>query len=122
MKVTVVKDSVIYNQTIYKKDESFECDDAIAISLLEREYVSIEGGEEVAQALTDAGIETLTVPFERAELELLDRAELVQLAKDLGVKANGKSEEIIERILEVHVDEEEDSESTDDMPATGMPE
>lgn len=124
MKVTVIKDSVIYQQTIYKEGQSFDCDDAIATSLLERGYVSVKGGEETAKALADAGIETLDVPFNREQLEEMDRTELIALAKDLGLKASGKNSEIIERIVEFHEIEEieNNDEELGEMPDTGMPE
>lgn len=130
MKVTVIKDSVIYEQKIYKKDESFELDNEVAISLLERGYVQIEGGEEVAEALKEAGVDTISVPFQREELEAMEYKEVVALAKDLGLNAGGKKAEIIERILEFHADEEAgddeelaDGESeSDELPQTDMPE
>ena len=123
MKVKVVKDSVIHGQKIYKTDETFELNDDVAISLLERGYVEIEGGEEVAKALAEKGIETLNVPFEREQLEAMDYKELAQLAKDLGVKVSRKKDELVERILEFHADEEVAGETeSDELPNTEMPE
>ena len=122
--VTVIKDSVIYDQKIYKKGESFDLDEKMAISLMEREYVYITGDEKVAEVLAENGVDTISIPFERAELELMEHKEIVQLAKDLGLKASGKKAEIIERILEFHAEEEfADDEAEDtEMPNTDMPE
>lgn len=124
VKVTVIKDSVIHRQQIYKINDSFMLDDKVAVRLLEDGYVSIEGGEEVAEVLAEAGIETLDVPFQKNQLEEMEYAEVVQLAKDLGVKASGKKTDIIERILESQSDDEviEDDADCDEAPNTGMPE
>ena len=124
MEVKVIKDSVLYNQSIYKKDETMIVDDKIAVSLMERGYVQIEGGEEISQLLEDEGVETLDVPFDKEQLEKMDYKEIVQLAKDLDIKASGKKEEIIERLLESNVEDDEflnEELSDDELPNTDMP-
>ena len=126
MKVTVTKEneSVIYNGTIYSHGQSFDVDDAIGKSLMERGYVS--------DASSDAAsggnlLETLSYP------------ELKKLAAEKGVAATGKKEDLIARILaaeaedEYEADEEqdaaedeepkaaEDESEADELPNTSMP-
>lgn len=128
MKVTVIRDSVIHAQQIYKVGDSFELDDDVAISLMDRGYVSIIGDEGTVEVLEEKGVTTMNVPFERADLELMEYRELVTLANELGLKVGRKKkDEVIERILEFRADEEveeiaHDEESeTDELPNTDMP-
>lgn len=113
MNVTVTKknESVIYNGKIYSHGQSFEVDELIGKSLMERGYVS-----EAAQE----------PPAGENPLEGLSYAQLKKLAAERGVAATGKREELIARIAEAENDaaEEQDDteEATDDLPNTDMPE
>lgn len=119
MNVTVTKEneSVIYNGKIYSHGQSFDVDEVIGKSLIERGYV----------AAADA------VCAEKS-LEDLSYAELKKLAADMGVSATGKKEELIDRIrsaseedeAETEAEEEQESEEgeadAEELPNTGMPE
>jgi hypothetical protein len=56
----------------------------------------------------------MTATLDRTQLESMERNNLVALAKELGVKASGKSAEIIDRIVAVKVDVQDDNELTDE--------
>ena len=103
MKVTVIKDSVIYNGVIYKEEQSFEACDAIAESLIERGYV---------KEITEAPI--MTGNLDRNQLEEMSYPELKRLASQMGLSANGKKDELIARICAVEVDVEVEGDNTDD--------
>lgn len=114
MNVTVIKDSVIYNGKIYAKDESFEANDLIGKSLIERGYVA-----EVDEA------KVLTGHLDKTQLEEMSYNDLKALASQMDLSAKGSKAELIERICgaEVSVDEDAvDEETTDEMPDTSMPE
>lgn len=120
MLITVIKDSVIYNGKIYTKDDKpFEANDAIAKSLIERGYVKEANGE----------------GQEPQSLDKMSYQELKKLASEMGLSANGKKEDLIERItasqtndVEDEDDAEEDSDgisgeaTSDNLPNTSMPE
>lgn len=133
MLIKVIKDSVIYRGVIYPLDKEFECDDAIAESLIGRGYVEPVRGfyeeEELENEVTSDNEEV------KGHLDPTDLAEnysyqeLKKLASDLGVSANGKKEELIERICSVEVGyspdavvEVEEEEESDELPNTSMPE
>lgn len=126
MKVIVCKEdeSVIYNSNIYRHGESFEVDDAIGKSLIDRGYV----------AAADAAGEGDT-------LEGMSYPKLKKLAAEMGVAATGTKDELIERIRnagetadETETEDEEESEggevegeeesgeTADELPNTDMPE
>ena len=121
MKVTVTKknESVIYNGNIYGHGQSFDVDDVIGKSLIERGYA--------ADAAADAA-------GEKDSLEAMSYADIKKLAAEKGVAATGKKEEIIARLRaaeeedesadESNEDEtaEEEDESADELPNTAMPE
>ena len=125
MKVIVIKDSVIHGQRIYKTGEAFELDNAVAQSLIERGYVTpeIHQPEDLPSNSDEEPIGG--IEYSREELAKFDRKELQRLAKNLGVKASGTNEEIIERVAELHaVEETADDEELgeDELPNTSMPE
>ena len=122
MKVTVIKndESVIYGGNIYKCGESFEVDDLIGKSLMERGYVAAEG-----ESQTESG------HLDEAQLRAMPYPSLKRLAADMGVSAVGDKETLIARICAVEVDceapsddeeEFEDEEPSDELPNTDMPE
>ena len=121
MKVTVIKDSVIYKAIIYKVNETFDADDAIAIALEKRGYVTpaIEVGniEIVEDEVPSTG------HLDKGQLEDMSYQELKKLASDLGVSADGKKADLIERILAVEVEIPSDAVvEEDELPNTSMPE
>lgn len=111
MIVTVIKqsESVIYNGKIYSCGQSFDVDDLIGKSLMERGYVSVNGESPVTEEETKKESCLQEVPY----------TELKKLAASLGLPANGKKEELIERISAV---ENESESGTDELPNTDMPE
>ena len=127
MFIKVIKDSIIYKGEIKALNKEFECDNAIAASLIERGY---------AEAVGEVDEAKLVGHLDPADLETYSYQELKKLAADLGVSANGKKEELIERIaaLEVEVEAEavldelpegeEPAEGidADELPFTEMPE
>ena len=97
MKVTVIKDSVIYQQKIYRVDEVIDIsDDETAKSLLDRGCVAVDvpQWQEIAPEIDEADLHDIEYTAE--SLAEFDRKELQQIAKELGVKASGTNEEIIE--------------------------
>lgn len=125
MIVTVIndKESVLYNSVFYGCGESFEVDDTIGKSLIERGYVA-----EIDEA---KDIKDLSYP------------ELKKLASQMGLSASGRKEDLIARISAAEVDnsaeddksednenaaQEENLDGTDsenaagEMPDTNMPE
>ena len=125
MKVIVIneKESVIYNGEIYKFGHSFDVDEVIGKSLIERGYVT---SEEVGEAEMHTGY------LDADEVREMSYPELKKLAASLGLPTNGKKDELVERILEAGAtapeDEDEEEEEADetpdssDLPDTGMPE
>ena len=99
--VTNKNESVIYNGVIYKHEDAFEADDAIAKSLIERGYV-----KEVTTEADEA--EVKTGYLDKAQLEEMPYPELKRLAAQLGLDATGKKADLIERICgeEVGVEDE----------------
>ena len=122
MKVTVTneKESVIYNGVIYRNGDSFEVEDAIGESLMDRGYVS--SAESVEEADLQTGY------LDERQLQAMPYPELKRLAAQKGVDATGKKDELIARIRAAEnapeeVEEEEaEAESADDLPNTDMPE
>lgn len=126
MKVTVIKEneSVIYNGEIYRHGESFEVEDAIGESLMDRGYVS----EDFPVAEDEA--EEQEAAVESGELGEMSYADLKSLAAQLGLDAKGRKDELIERIR-AHAENRPDEdaadlndadESADELPNTDMPE
>lgn len=133
MKATVInkEESVIYQGNIYRYGDSFEVDDSIGKSLIERGYIK---GETDNSDLFDED-EVCDV---KAELEKMSYPQLKAYASKLGVSASGKKEELIARILEFLAEDEnedetdfeevdgkdsdEDEEPGDELPNTSMPE
>ena len=112
MNVTVTKEneSVIYNGKIYTHGMSFDVEDVIGNSLMNRGYVSVTSQE---------------APAPENDLEGLTYAELKKLAAERGVEATGRKVDIIARLrgIEAADEEAEDlDEEADELPNTGMPE
>lgn len=128
MKVTVIKkdESVIYNGVIYRNGESFDADDLIGQSLVERGYVTT-AIPEVTPAIPDdegeAEDNSANVSLQEASY-----TELKKLAASMGLPANGKKNDLIARITaaqeaaDTEVTDEADEEIPDDLPNTDMPE
>ena len=125
MKVTVIKDkeSVIYNGKIYGKGDSFDADDLIAKSLIERGYVSASSSEEEGEAVVHTGT------LDESQIKEMSYPELKKLAAEMGLDASGKKDELIARICATEIGVEADAvvdpegeESSDEMPNTDMPE
>ena len=121
MKVTVIKDSVIYKGIIYKVNDTFDADDAIAISLEKRGYVT--------PAIEVVNIETVddevpsTGHLDTEDLENMTYQDLKKLASELGVSADGKKADLIERISAVEVEVPSDAVvEEEELPNTSMPE
>lgn len=125
MKVTVTHptESVIYNGVIHKFGQTFDVEDSIGKSLMDRGYVSAEG---------DAQMEA---HLDRAQLMAMSYPALKRLAAEMGVSAVGNKETLIDRIcaetvycepqneVEAGPAEGEALEDTaDDLPNTSMPE
>ena len=138
VKVKVIKDSVIYDGKIYKsntKDDEFECDEVIAKSLSKDGYV-VEFQEGEFKEADDKGDsqeeqENITGHLSKEDLEEMTYPNLKKLAKDMGIPATGTKEELIEKIVKEEVEipsdaivdeEDEEDESSDEMPNTSMPE
>lgn len=123
MLIEIVKSSVIYGLEIKKLGDQFDCDNAIAKSLIARGYAKEVGAEEE---------QPMTGKIDPAQLEELSYTELKALAKDLGLSTKGTKTELIARIADVEVelgeeletvDEiEEENEDFDELPNTSMPE
>lgn len=112
--VTKENESVIYNGKIYSHGQSFDVDDVIGQSLVDRGYVSV-----TAQEATAGG----------NPLEELSYAELKKLAAERGVAATGKKDELMARLMGNNKPDESDceaeddvEESADELPNTDMPE
>lgn len=127
MKVIVISknESVIYDGKIFKLNDTFEADDAIAASLIERGYVAeaiapvpVEGEvEDPAPSVTDEADEADSIE-ESDGLEEASYTELKKLAASMGLPSNGKRVELIARIRAAG--ETEDTEA--ELPNTAMPE
>lgn len=120
MRVTVIKNSVIYKGEIYGIGGSFDADELIGKSLIERGYVKETDGAEVIEGTLD-----------EAQLQEMSVKDLKRLAGDMGLDTSGKKDELIARICneKVNVEVEEDeivdeggNEAADDLPDTSMPE
>lgn len=124
MNVTVTKknESVIYNGKIYSHGQSFDVDDVIGKSLMERGYVSsaeVKDEEELQDAVADSD-----------DLDKMSYPDLKSLAAQLGLDAKGRKDELIERIRahaeaapEEHDDLDDSApEESDELPNTDMPE
>lgn len=121
MKVRVInkKESVIYKCEVHRFGDEFEMDSAIAKNLIEREFIEV----------VDEEAEVLTGHLDKEQLAGMPYKEVQKLAKDIGVDASGKKEEIIERIIaqEVElpfsdiVDEGDEVEEGIEVPNTNMP-
>lgn len=124
MQVTVIHptESVIYNGVIHKCGQSFDVEDSIGKSLIERGYVSAEG---------DANVEG---HLDKAQLMAMSYPTLKRLAADMGVSAVGNKETLVARICaatvycepqsEVEADSVEGEaleDTADDLPNTSMP-
>ena len=128
MKVTVIKpdESVIYGGKIYAHGESFEVNDLVGQSLVERGYVAAEGED-----VQEEEVHHDEAHLDEAQLRGMAYSALKKLAADMGVSAVGDKETLIARICAVEaeceapsdVDEApEAEEAADDMPVTDMPE
>ena len=130
MKAVVIKqdESVIYKGNIYGYGDSFEVDDSIGKSLIERGY--IQGETEKADLFEEEEVCDV-----KAELEEMSYQDLKAYASELGVSAKGKREELEERILKAlaeniedaseelaDFEEAEEEEADSELPNTSMPE
>lgn len=120
MKVRVInkKESVIYKGEVYRFDEEFEMDEVIAKGLSERGYIqAVENTDEEEITATE------TQDGENDPLEGKSYKELQKMAKEMGLDASGKKEELIERISEVMFEVPfSDLPEDDEFPNTNMPE
>ena len=123
MKVIVINknESVIYNSKIYREDDTFEADDVVAKSLIERGYV-----KEVTSPDAEAEAEVQTGYLDKSQLEDMSYSSLKRLAAQMGLDATGKKPDLIARISaeEVTVGEETEAEAEEtdgDLPNTAMP-
>jgi len=124
MNVTVIKnnESVIYDGKIYSHGQSFEVDDLIGKSLMERGYVAMSIPDSVIEATTSPDGEGNTDDVSiKASLENASYTELKKMAASMGLNANGKKTDLIARIIGAEQDTEED-EALGDLPNTDMPE
>lgn len=131
MKVIVIKksESIIYNGEIYKYDDTFEVDDAIGKSLIERGYVNeVTYPEPLPEAEAEAEAEIVEGYLDTKDLEGMTYAELKHLAAEMGLDATGKKADLISRIsgeavnVEAEAVLEEEAEEADELPNTNMPE
>lgn len=126
MKVTVIKEneSVIYNGEIYRHGESFEVEELIGKSLIDRGYVSADFPVEEEEA------EMQEEEVDSEDLDKMSYPDLKSLAAQLGLDAKGRKDELIERIRahaaerpeETAADLDEAEEAADELPNTDMPE
>ena len=123
MKVTVTHktESVIYNGIIYRNGESFDVEDVIGKSLMDRGYVSSTAPVEEAEMQTGY--------LDENQVNGLSYPDLKRLAAQMGLDATGKKEELVARICaeEVGIEDDaaveaEEDEAADDLPNTDMPE
>lgn len=133
MYVNVIKEneSVIYHGKIYGHGASFEVDEAIGKSLVERGYVVCIGDEAKMQ----------TGYLDADQLGEMSYPDLKRLAAQMGLDATGKKDELIARIcgVEIFYEEETNAEDNDvdteaedsdadadvedsELPQTSMPE
>lgn len=124
MLIEIIKEneSVIYQGSIFKKGDVLKMDDAVAASLMKRGYVAAVKAETIAvepDAEETAEENQIAGHLDREQLEEMTYQELKKLAADMGLDANGKKAELIERIVAetVYVDAEDC-----EMPDTSMPE
>lgn len=123
MLIEIVKSSVIYGLEIKKLGDQFECDNAIAKSLIARGYAKEVGA---------VNEQPETGKLDPAQLEEMSYTDLKALAKDLDISTKGTKAELIARIAEVEVElgeeletvdeNEEENEDFDELPNTSMPE
>lgn len=106
MLIKVIKDSVIHRGVIYKKGEGFECDEAVANSLIDRGFAEKLG--EVRKGFLD--------PEQFNDYSLAD---LKKLAADMGLPTTGKKSELIERICAEEVEFEPEPISPEEEPVDG---
>lgn len=123
MNVTVIKnnESVIYEGKIYSHGQSFEVDDLIGKSLMERGYVAISVSESVDEVTTPSDDEDNTDDVSIASLENAPYTELKKMAASMGLDSSGKKKDLIARIIGAEQNTDED-EPLDDLPNTDMPE
>ena len=132
VKVIHETESVIYKKEIYKKGDTFEIDEALAASLVERKYVEpaepfdgvidVEYKEVVEEKIEDEA-ETVKGKFDKEQLMGMDYAEIKKIASDLGIKAVGKKDELIKKICAEEVEIPVEAMITEDeLPNTDMPE
>lgn len=125
MKVTVTHptESVIYNGVIHKFGQTFDVEDSIGKSLMDRGYVAAE-----CDAMEEAHLD-------RAQLMAMPYASLKRLAADMGLSAVGNKETLVSRICDATVycepqneveaetvEAEAMDDTADDLPNTSMPE
>lgn len=137
VKVINKSESVIYGSKIYGYEQSFEVDEIIGKSLIERGYVEQAGGvvrEEDAGAkgeqVADDVAETHTGYLDEAQIASMSYQDLKRLAAQMGLDTKGKKDDLIARICaeEVKVDDEAvaedettEGETAGDLPNTSMP-
>lgn len=123
MLIKVIKDSIIYKSEIKAVNAEFECDDAIADSLIKRKLA-----EKVETFKGFLDPEHLADEFSYQELK--------KLASDMGLSAKGTKDELIERISAVEVEtgeivgeekidevlSDENEDEPEELPNTEMPE
>ena len=121
-------ESVIYKSEIYKFGDEFEIDEVIGKSLVERGYIAaitdnaeLFGEDEVVDVPADEVDEAeVTLEIRDENIESMGYPELKAYASALGLPANGKKNELIDRINE-HLEGLDEAEA-DELPNTDMPE
>ena len=126
----IVNESVVYNGSIYKKNDIMNVDDAVGASLVKRGVITaFEETEEesVEEFIEEKSVETVNGKWDKEDLKTWKVAELKELATELGIDATGKKEELIEKICadkaEIPVDAIiTEEEAIEELPNTSMPE
>ena len=121
MKVTVINnsESVIYNGKIYGYEQSFDVDETIGKSLIDRGYVAETSSHNEVKPVEEQDEEVIDTA-ESNDLEDMSYQELKRMASQLGLDATGKKDELIARINAYNSTEEYICDDGD-LPNTSMP-
>lgn len=127
MIIKVIKDSIIYRGEINALGTEFECDDAVAKSLIERGFAtptSVVITNEIEEDTVEEKVIEHKSFLDAEQLENeFSYQELKKLASDMGLSAKGSKAELIERITAEEVGYELPEEADcEEMPNTDMPE
>lgn len=122
-RVISTSESVIYNGEIYGYDDTFEVDDAIGKSLIERGLISGETDKEnlFSEDEVADGEEIREAIEMREDIDEMSYQELKSYASKLMISASGTKGELIERI-KMYLANLPEAEETEELPDTSMPE